>query len=93
MISITPQIYQDLAKKLQQDLKNKDFFNGTIELDYQELYSTFHCTLIITRSKHKPNKIDDVISVWWEFETAMAYGFEYNDFSWMEFYEYLKEYF
>lgn len=81
-----------------QEIGTVDFYNGSIELDYAELYTTFHCTLLVYRGSESGeyrfvNDVTDVLSVWWEFETASERGIEYNDFSWVLFYEYLKGYF
>lgn len=94
MISITEKIYSDLAQRLIEQLHNVDFYNGTIELDYPELYTTFHCTLLVYQDKinldnHIYNTISEILPVWWEFETACEYGIEYNDFSWATLYEYI----
>ncbi|MFI3331073.1 MAG: hypothetical protein R3Y38_04645 [Rikenellaceae bacterium] len=98
MISIQEKIYQDLAFKLINEINSTNLFNGTIEIDYSELYTTLHCTLLVyyTRDCIEERNflaIKDIVPVWWELETASAYGFEHNDFSWGEFYKYLKAYF
>ena len=47
MISINPEIYQTFASLLLDAVDNKEFFNGTVDLDTEEFYSTLTCTLLI----------------------------------------------
>lgn len=46
MISINPEIYQTFASLLLDAVDNKEFFNGTVDLDTEEFYSTLTCTLL-----------------------------------------------
>ena len=50
MITITKQIYEEIAELLLEKIREKDFFNGTVEYDTDEFYSSLTCTLIICRA-------------------------------------------
>ena len=47
MISIDDQTYQAIAAQLRDELTGKEFFNGQLEYDTEEFYSTLTCTLIL----------------------------------------------
>lgn len=94
MVSITPEIYREVASGLMRSIEASDFFNGTIEHDTQEYYSSLTCTLIISRERNKRidgtgERITDIIPVWWEFSIYFPDGEALNDFSWSELREYL----
>lgn len=94
MISITPQTYSALAEKLTEILiETPDFFNGRIEFDTNEFYSTLTCTLVIyghsRHNKYPGLRAHKVVPVWWEFSIYADGKEELNDFSWKEFNEYL----
>lgn len=40
MITITKQIYEEIAELLLEKFREKDFFNGTVEYDTDEFYSS-----------------------------------------------------
>lgn len=68
MITITKQIYED-------------FFNGTVEYDTDEFYSSLTCTLIICRAP-ETGIILSVLPVWWNYDIALIDGEQQSDFSW-----------
>ena len=43
MISIDDQTYQAIAAQLRDELTGKEFFNGQLEYDTEEFYSTLTC--------------------------------------------------
>ena len=47
MIEINETIYKQIAALLLAEIGEKDYFNGTIEYDTEEFYSSLTCTLII----------------------------------------------
>jgi len=51
MFSIAPEIYQQVASALLEAIGDKEFFNGSVELDTDEFRSTLRTTLIIYRDK------------------------------------------
>lgn len=69
----------------------ENFFNGTVEYDTDEFYSSLKCTLIICRGDD--NKIISVLPVWWEYVMNFEDGEQWNDFSWREFDRFLTEQF
>ena len=94
MVTISPDIYREVAKELMRQVETLNFFNGTIEHDTEEYYSSLRCTLIISREKEKRidgegERITDIIPIWWEFSIYFSDGEAYNDFSWTELREYL----
>lgn len=94
MVTITPEIYREVASELMRRIEDQNYFNGTIEHDTEEYYSSLKCTLIISREREKRiegagERITDIIPVWWEFSIYFPDGEAYNDFSWSELREYL----
>lgn len=62
MISINPEIYQTFASLLLDAVDNKEFFNGTVDLDTEEFYSTLTCTLLIYPNPNPDSKITSSLS-------------------------------
>lgn len=94
MTTITPIIYRQVAELLFKAIDDRAFFNGTIEYDTDEFYSSFRATLIIYRQKIEQqsvitNIITDIVPVWWEFSLHSHRGEELTDFSWRELAQYL----
>lgn len=59
----------------------KIFFNGTVEYDTDEFYSSLTCTLIICRAP-ETGIILSVLPVWWNYDIALIDGEQQSDFSW-----------
>lgn len=57
------------------------FFNGTVEYDTDEFYSSLTCTLIICRAP-ETGIILSVLPVWWNYDIALIDGEQQSDFSW-----------
>ena len=76
MITITKQIYEEIAELLLEKIREKDFFNGTVEF-----YSSLTCTLIICRAP-ETGIILSVLPVWWNYDIALIDGEQQSDFSW-----------
>ena len=100
MISITPEIYQSVAAAVLAAVEGKEFFNGSVECDTDEFYSTLRMTLILYRDKGDDKKggpagpsgdgaLRDVVPVWWEFSLSQPSGEVETDFSWRELKPYL----
>ena len=94
MISLTDRLYSELATKLLAELtETENMFNGGVEYDTEEFYSTLSCTLIIYRKKTADGvydgEIENIVPVWWEFSIWAGGVEEENDFSWREFKNYL----
>lgn len=91
MIFIDNKMYSEIAHKLFSELnQGQGFFNGKIEHDTQELYSTLTCSLVVYRKENTPKnktekEIEKIIPVWWNFTTRAENTMEINDFSWSEF--------
>lgn len=62
-------------------IREKDFFNGTVEYDTDEFYSSLTCTLIICRAP-ETGIILSVLPVWWNYDIALIDGEQQSDFSW-----------
>lgn len=97
MLTINDNIYRQLAQLVLEAIGNNDYFNGTIEYDTDEFYSTLYVTLIIYREPlddptdmtHNATRIRDIVPIWWEYKVIQANGPVMNDFSWREFRDYL----
>lgn len=90
MITITENIYNDVAQLLMQHIGDEHIFNGTVEYDAEEFYSALTCTLIICRDSND-GRILSILPVWWEFRLNMEAGDELNDFSWQELNAHLEK--
>ena len=51
MITITKQIYEEIAELLLEKIREKDFFNGTVEYDTDEFYSPG-----VVELRHRPDR-------------------------------------
>ncbi|GHU99199.1 hypothetical protein FACS1894159_02840 [Bacteroidia bacterium] len=93
MLSVSPEIYRAVADRLLRAIADKEFFNGSIEYDTEEFYSSLRTTLIIYRDKSSLHgggePISDIVPVWWEFSLSQPQGEVDTDFSWRELKEYL----
>lgn len=83
MIHITATHYREIAALLAEQLEGKSLFNGAIEYDTDEFYSTLHCTLILCRDAESDSLLS-VLPVWWDYNLYQADGEVYTDFSWRE---------
>lgn len=96
MIEIDNKTYAEIARLLRDEIGDADYFNGSIDYDTDEFYSTLTTTSIIFRTEtHCPDgvfrPITDVIPLWWEFTTTQATGETLNDFSFSELKPYLLD--
>lgn len=94
MIEISDGLYRLLAQRLMEQLSQTTYFNGSIEVDTDELYTTLRATLIVYRRAYEEptgmiEKITDIVPVWWEYVTTDVHGEQTNDFSWCEFIEHM----
>ena len=83
MISIDDQTYQAIAALLRDELSGREFFNGSIEYDTEEFYSTLTCTLIL-RNDPDTGRLASATPVWWEYHLHQREGEVLTDFSWSE---------
>lgn len=88
MITLNETSYKNIAAMLLEKIEGTSLFNGTIEYDTDEFYSTLTCTLIICRDSDQ-DKILSILPIWWEYALYMSDGEHLNDFSWLEFNEFL----
>lgn len=97
MIEITSEIYRDIAALLTEEIGGADYFNGTVEYETEEFYSTLTLTAIVYRSSGRrpegeTRMVTDIVPVWWEFATVQQSGGSLNDFSFTELKRYITEY-
>lgn len=81
MTTITDQIYEEIADLLLKRIEETDFFNGSIEYDTDEFYSSLVCTLIVCRSADD-GRLLTLLPVWWEFHLNDPEGEQETDFDW-----------
>jgi hypothetical protein len=96
MIEITNETYRDVAAGLTESISDSDFFNGTIEFDFDEFYAALTITAILhRRNETYPEGLQrvtvDIIPVWWEFSTVQEQGEVLNDFSFSELKKYILQ--
>ena len=89
MISIDDQTYQAIAAQLRDELTGKEFFNGQLEYDTEEFYSTLTCTLIL-RNDPDTGRLASATPVWWEYNLHQRDGEVLTDFSWSELSRFLE---
>lgn len=97
MIEITSEIYRSIAALLTEEIGGANYFNGTIEYETEEFYSTLTLTAIVyrrseTRPEGELRPMADIVPVWWEFATIQQFGDTLNDFSFCELKRYIIEY-
>lgn len=85
-IEIQEDTYYSLATRLKEAIGNNGYYNGSIDTDCGEIYSSFTATLIIYRTDESYpegvcSTISDIVPVWWEYSTEIAgEGEVLNDF-------------
>ena len=92
MVEIDSITYQNIAASLLEAIAGKDFFNGSVEYDTDEFYSSLKATLIVYRRKGENGeggRIEDIVPVWWEYIMHTARGEVDTCFSWKELRNYL----
>ena len=89
MITINDRMYEKIADLLVRRIEEPHFFNGTIEYDTDEFYSSLVCTLIVCRDQEN-GRILSVLPVWWDFSLFQAEGEQTTDFSWNELNRFLE---
>ncbi len=97
MIEISTPAYCTIAARLRQAIGQSDYFNGTIEYETEEFYSTLTLTAIIYRRTEimpeGPRRpISDIVPIWWEFTTVQECGNVLNCFSFSELKPFLIDY-
>lgn len=88
--------YKNLAQNLADRIKDRHYFNGSVESDIEECHVVLRASLIIYREPaldpsgpDNTSRIKDIVPVWWDFEALDPSGPTPNDFSWSEFRPYL----
>ncbi len=90
MIEISEKMYEEIAALLLAEIGDKDYFNGTVEYDTEEFYSSLTCSLIVCREPESLG-ILSILPVWWDYDIALCDGVQLNDFSWLELDRYLAK--
>lgn len=96
MIEISTEIYQAIARRLKAAVGDTNYFNGTVEYETEEFYSTLTLTSIVCRRNESLpegdfSRIADLVPVWWEFSTVQECGEVLNDFSFAELKQYITD--
>lgn len=87
MIEIGDDTYGKVAASLLDALGDGYYYNGSMDVDGVDFYSTFTATLIVYREPERLPEgrtvqvVSDVVPVWWEFVTVVpGAGEVLNDF-------------
>lgn len=94
MLEINGLIYEGVASALAEAIEGREYFNGSVEFDTEEVGTTLVATLIIYRRDERYpegscREAVDIVPVWWEFRTVQECGEVLNDFSFGELKKYL----
>lgn len=85
-INVDAETYNEIAVKLKEAIGDTSFFNGSIDTDRENIYSTLTATLIVYHTDESYpegnfHAISDIVPVWWEYSTTLAgEGELLNDF-------------
>lgn len=97
MIEITDDIYRLIAARLREEIATSDWYNGSLELTFDDIV----CRLVLTAIVHRRTEtmpegprrpISDIVPVWWEFSTATEEGAVHNAFNFNELKPHLIDY-
>jgi hypothetical protein len=90
MYETTPSVYLKIAELLLAKIGTRDFFSGNVTLHDGDVECRLICTLVVSRERHIPYCVVELLPVWWEFRTSTENGELSNDFSFSEMMRYIE---
>ena len=90
MYETTPSVYLKIAELLLAKIGTRDFFSGSVTLHDGDVECRLICTLVVSRERHIPFCVVELLPVWWEFRTSTENGELSNDFSFSEMMSYIE---
>jgi hypothetical protein len=90
MYETTPSVYLKIAELLLAKIGTRDFFSGSVTLHDGDVECRLICTLVVSRERHIPYCVVELLPVWWEFRTSTENGELSNDFSFSEMISYIE---
>lgn len=90
MYEITPSVYLKIAELLLAKIGTRDFFSGSVTLHDGDVECRLICTIVVSRERHIPYCVVELLPVWWEFRTSTENGELSNDFSFSEMISYIE---
>ena len=90
MYETTPSVYLKIAELLLAKIGTRDFFSGSVTLHDGDVECRLICTLVVSRERHIPYCVVELLPVWWEFKTSTENGELSNDFSFSEMMSYIE---
>ena len=81
MYETTPSVYLKIAELLLAKIGTRDFFSGSVTLHDGDVECRLICTLVVSRERHIPYCVVELLPVWWEFSTIEGGVELLNDFS------------
>ena len=90
MYETTPSVYLKIAELLLAKIGTRDFFSGSVTLHDGDVECRLICTLVVSRERHIPYCVVELLPVWWEFRTSTENGELINDFSFSEMISYIE---
>lgn len=90
MYETTPSVYLKIAELLLAKIGTRDFFSGSVTLHDGDVECRLICTLVVSRERHIPYCVVELLPVWWEFRTSTENGELCNDFSFSEMMSYIE---
>ena len=90
MYETTPSVYLKIAELLLAKIGTRDFFSGSVTLHDGDVECRLICTLVVSRERHIPYCVVELLPVWWEFRTSTENGELSNDFSFNEMMSYIE---
>ena len=90
MYETTPSVYLKIAELLLAKIGTRDFFSGSVTLHDGDVECRLTTTIVVSRERHIPYCVVELLPVWWEFRTSTENGELSNDFSFSEMMSYIE---
>lgn len=94
MLTISSQLYEELAGRLLEKIGRDNYFSGSVEISTDDTECKLTASLVIYRTlldlpEGAIDAIDDIVPVWWEFATIRNGEDVINDFSFNDLKEFI----
>lgn len=80
VVEITSALYQEAANYLAEAIGEEEYFSGKVEFNSENVECRLTISVIVYRNRVS-GEINDLVPVWWEFDTLVDGEERLNDFS------------